>query len=71
MGLATDRTTGTVYLFTSDSLIDVGSKNEDKDVWRVYMDMQVPFRRASSRLRNADVGLCQCLERLSYTGTKR
>ena len=71
MGLATDRTTGTVYLFTSDSLIDVGSKNEDKDVWRVYMDMQVPFRRASSRLRNDGVGLCQCLERLSYTGTKR
>ena len=71
MGLATDRTTGTVYLFTSDSLIDVGSKNEDKDVWRVYMDMQVMSPAALSRLMNDGAGFCQCVERLPYTGAKR
>ncbi|CAD7699110.1 unnamed protein product [Ostreobium quekettii] len=40
LGLASDRITGLVYLFTSEALLDVGSDGEDKDIWKVYLDMR-------------------------------
>lgn len=40
LGLSTDLATGMVYLYTSDALMDVGSDLEDKDIWRVYLEMQ-------------------------------
>ncbi|GMH42479.1 hypothetical protein BSKO_10398 [Bryopsis sp. KO-2023] len=39
LGLITDPITGFVYLYTTDTLVDVGSDSEDKDIWRVYMEM--------------------------------
>eukprot|EP00210_Caulerpa_lentillifera_P005686 g5438.t1 len=52
-GIATDSISGIVYLFTSDALMDVGSRNEDKDIWKVYMDMQ-DFTSALSVCRTSE-----------------
>lgn len=40
LGLATDRVTGNVYLYTTEALMDVGSDGEDKDIWNVYLEMR-------------------------------
>lgn len=36
----TDLSSGLVYLYTVDALLDVGSDLEDKDIWKVYLEME-------------------------------
>lgn len=41
LGLLQDSSTGALHLWSSEALHEVSISNEDKDMWRIYLEHQV------------------------------
>lgn len=53
-GLAVDVVRGTYWIYTDSSLLELSTGNEDRDVWKIYLNKQMH----DVALRYAKVRIC-------------
>ena len=61
IGITTDIKSGAIWLYTSDKIFEISKNNEDRDIWKLYLEraMESPNPNSTNSYFKTALSLCK------------